>query len=365
MTSNSNNGDVEKIPKKRGRKPKLQKLEQSTNEKIPKKRGRKPKNITEEQKKTLDTERKRKRGRKPKCDIASIDDIRQKFMDSDDKVVFSNNSEYIEPNLDQIYVPFGNLNIIVHQAKPYDKEKLRNMFTDGSDQKDEQQTKIYTINDGDQYKILEPTKDVESDIESEIEPEIEETIKNESTISNKKTDTIINKSFVASNKPENKNIIVKERKRIFKLLHKFTDKIEETKEWPTSTNILCWWCCHNFNTIPIPCTSKYDDRKRRYSFYGIFCSWECSAAYCRDNHKSMFDFYKLRQEWTGLTSRIKPAPSRYILKSFGGYMSIGDFRNTSYIERNVILMTNDRCSYENQEVAEIIKELAYKKKYKV
>ena len=115
-----------KVPKKRGRKPKDRSTAEHVDEDADEESSVRSDSARVENE---EEPRKRKRGRKPKCEIKSIQDIRQKFNNSDDKVIFQGSNEPIETDLVQVQVPFGNLNILVHSAKPVDKDELRNMFS--------------------------------------------------------------------------------------------------------------------------------------------------------------------------------------------------------------------------------------------
>jgi hypothetical protein len=108
-------------------------------------------------------------------------------------------------------------------------------------------------------------------------------------------------------------------------------------EWPTQCDICCWWCCNTFETMPCPLPTKYDPLRKRFTFMGIFCSWNCSKAY----NLSMIDYKRyerneyitmLLQQLYGIENaiKVKPAPPRETLKMFGGYLSIDEFRENSY-----------------------------------
>lgn len=273
----------------------------------PKKRGRKPKIVVE----PIESEevRKRKRGRKPKCEITSIHEIREKFKDSDDKVIFHGSQEPIENNLEQVQVPFGNLNITVHTTpKIVDKNELRNMFS---------------------KPVVKPQiikKEYDSDYSTD-ESEYEE--------EEPKQDFPIPKQPKNSSKP-----------KFNKLLYKISDHIANTNEWPKNCNTLCWWCCHPFDGIPIPCVSKYDSITKRFKVYGIFCSWECSAAFGFQENNSLLNLLLLKKRWTGDLSDTNKAPSRYLLTAFGGFMSIEEFRNSnsSNIKYHISTSTMDLIS---------------------
>lgn len=119
---------------------------------------------------------------------------------------------------------------------------------------------------------------------------------------------------------------------VFKVFHLLKDFREKNKQndWPSSTSISCYWCCHNFKTPPFGIPVKYIDGV--FSVYGCFCSLECAAAYNIDSKDSMDEMWE-KHTLINLLSRkidykpfIKPAPSRLCLNTFGGYMGIEEFR---------------------------------------
>lgn len=104
-------------------------------------------------------------------------------------------------------------------------------------------------------------------------------------------------------------------------------------DWPTKTDRHCLWCCHPFDTVPIPLPLSYDDRTDVFKVYGMFCSWSCAKTYnMNTNHPDMpyrgHLLSQLYKRTTGITEGINPAPSKNYLKIFGGDMDIEDFRNT-------------------------------------
>ena len=108
------------------------------------------------------------------------------------------------------------------------------------------------------------------------------------------------------------------------------------EKWPDKTDIYCWWCCHPFDTRPVPLPTEYDSKRERWRFKGIFCSWECVKGY---NGHECDTKYALRSELIFLMYKkihgkgrtIKTAPPRETLKIFGGYLSISDFRKHTEI----------------------------------
>lgn len=109
--------------------------------------------------------------------------------------------------------------------------------------------------------------------------------------------------------------------------------------WPTRTNVHCFWCCHPFDTIPIPLPVYYDDRLDRFYVSGTFCSWSCAKAF---NVYSGASNWPQRNEWLRLlygrtvpkedravVRGIPTALSRTRLTMFGGDLDIDRFRTMS------------------------------------
>ncbi len=145
------------------------------------------------------------------------------------------------------------------------------------------------------------------------------------------------------------------------------------------TDMSCFWCRHQFNTIPIGCPIKYispqfvkqyyseitkdkytikenitrnkyknrdelikKDKNNKFSdsyYYetdGIFCSFNCCLAFINDNYRnnlysdSKFLLAKIYMELFDHEFNIKPAFSWRLLKQYGGEMSIEEFRDNLY-----------------------------------
>lgn len=105
-------------------------------------------------------------------------------------------------------------------------------------------------------------------------------------------------------------------------------------DWPARTDVWCWYCCHPFDTQPLPMPTKYDDRRDIFHVTGTFCSWPCmkaangqSNSYLKNvNAMNISLFYK---RCTGKLGHVRIAPPRLMLRAFGGTMSIEDFRGAS------------------------------------
>lgn len=96
-------------------------------------------------------------------------------------------------------------------------------------------------------------------------------------------------------------------------------------EWPDKTEFLCWHCAHSYTTPPVPRPIGYDQKLRRYTVRGCYCTWSCAAAACLNIRESGY-LYNLHKEVCGNDNRIVPAPPKYLLRAFGGTMNIEDYR---------------------------------------
>jgi hypothetical protein len=95
----------------------------------------------------------------------------------------------------------------------------------------------------------------------------------------------------------------------------------------------CFWCCHtidNHMTYSMP--YNYDAVNDNYFVFGSFCSLQCANAYNFSVHGSSDKVWEINS-WIqmlakryGFSNTIRPAPSRYLLKMFGGNLTIDDFR---------------------------------------
>lgn len=104
---------------------------------------------------------------------------------------------------------------------------------------------------------------------------------------------------------------------------------------PLDSNIHCYWCCHSFKEKPIGLPISYKDNI--FSTIGHFCSPECACAYNFDSNNLYDDVwyrytllnYMCSLLWNDSNINIKRAPSRYILNTFGGPLTIDEFRKNN------------------------------------
>lgn len=171
-------------------------------------------------------------------------------------------------------------------------------------------------------------------------------------------------------KPKHKHIsgddLNKKDEQINQLVQKVNDLEDQLKEFsnynrkitPMKTNLIdidgkeirfnktdvcCWWCTEKFDNEPIFLPFKFNDQG--YHVYGIFCSFNCACAY---NNNETHDFkkherhsllLKMYEEMYGTSKEITESPSRYVLKKYGGNITINQYRN------NLILGNKDYRIY--------------------
>jgi hypothetical protein len=118
------------------------------------------------------------------------------------------------------------------------------------------------------------------------------------------------------------------KKGYFELLYQFI----HNKDWLSTTDVCCWWCCHSFDSIPIGLPLHYNDKISKFRVKGVFCSFACMIAYKNDNKiygvESLIKY--LHKKLTGnFISNIQAAPPRCTLKMFGGELTVEEFRKSS------------------------------------
>lgn len=287
-----------KVPKKRGRKPKI-KPENSTEvseKKVPKKRGRKPKIKTGEEEKKVP----KKRGRKPNSLIKTENKVIQENKYLKDNVLHLKiNTEELNNNiLTDIY----NYNPEINNPKPYEPENQ--IFKSSNFNLKEEKTEDNNIKEEKIYESETIFKDEKNIIE------------NEEKFENKKKNIQYN------------NMGLKKKK--VKSLMVYFNEYNKRREWPKNSDIKCFWCCHNFDTVPCAIPTKYTNGN--FYVFGNFCSKECTASYNFDmNDSNVWERYSLLNYLYSIITdnknlKIKLAPSKLCLSIFGGNLSIEEFR---------------------------------------
>ena len=259
----------------------------------PKKRGRKPKIKTNEIKIP------KKRGRKPKNIIKNIDESAHTVLNTINND-WNNNDNLI------IHLKINNSKDNLHEnIEPiaYDSEEQYSLIKNLD--KNDQSIKDYQDNN---YFQKNTNIECNNDIKSK------KFLKkyNETVISKTEYDTFIN--FVYSD-----------------------DNI-----WPIQTDIYCMWCVHSFDNIPCGIPTKYYNEK--FYLKGCFCSFNCAAKYIFDkNEYNKWEQYALLNllynKIYKKSNQIKLAHDREILKIFGGFLDINEFRDT-FVNINIDYKVN-------------------------
>ena len=104
------------------------------------------------------------------------------------------------------------------------------------------------------------------------------------------------------------------------------------QDWPKSTKVACWYCTEKFKGRPFCLPVDFDATTTEWRLKGCFCSVQCTLAYIQDYHSQDYLFSNMLS-WTKLFARmyfgitnVTRAPSRCLLKKFGGHISIQQFR---------------------------------------
>ena len=315
---NISNEPIEKVPKKRGRKPKNMIIEEQNNdtkeeqekdeevEKVPKKRGRKPKFKPEEVVEKIP----KKRGRKPKEKVYSVKELPKTFY---------------EENKNETLILHLPINIEEKNNEPMplsDNNNNLNIMEENNNNNNQNGT----FNLPTQINFLEDNTNIQghnmeinnfsNNIKSEIK-EIKQEIENNSE-----------KAWQVDEKNNNKVL----KKNLRNILYEFMDSNKE-KVWPDKTNISCWWCCHKFDNVP--CSLPYSYKKEKFYVRGVFCTFNCAASYNFSlNDDNVYERYSLlnlmyKKLYYRKFIKINLSPPRESLKLFGGYLSIEEFRENS------------------------------------
>lgn len=129
--------------------------------------------------------------------------------------------------------------------------------------------------------------------------------------------------------------------KVIKLLKDFEEK-NKNNEWPSTTSIHCYWCCHRFDNAPFGIPVKY--LHQRFHVYGCFCSLECATAYNFHSNESVAEIWErynlinMLSRMIGHTATVKAAPNRLALKMFGGHLAIEPFR--AFFQTNKMININ-------------------------
>ena len=102
-----------------------------------------------------------------------------------------------------------------------------------------------------------------------------------------------------------------------------------------TTNISCWHCTYPFKGTPKTVPVSYNKSKQTFEVVGVFCSWGCAKTWMSTRVeyntpiKRMWLYEMARRHYGYNNNVIYPAPDPWVLKRFGGSMTIEEFRELS------------------------------------
>ena len=262
---------------------------------VPKKRGRKPKIVSESDKSEIPIKR---RGRKAK----------EKAYGKDNNI-----QDLVQ-----------NENIIVHLPI---KENNDN-FTDGADKFSEESLLQYDPNIG--VPAESETTGLKESDHSWIESHDNLTENDQSLLLDKGPPPENKFACYPFNQNKKKTLNNLEKKKIDHTMKMFKDYNTE-KEWPSKTDIHCFWDCGEIEGQPFGLPIKYVGGV--YYLIGCFSTPECAAAYNFNDSSISNPWYNYsllnmmcRDMFNNPKLKIKVAPQRQCLQKFGGNLSLKEFR---------------------------------------
>lgn len=154
-------------------------------------------------------------------------------------------------------------------------------------------------------------------------------------------------SDIIENNKQNTNLFSLEKDEdedLFDILKKKSgnnfDKIPtiftSLKDWIKKTNLKCWYCSLNFDSIPVflPIYIYKKDNILYQDVHGNFCSFNCVKSYI-DLHYNSDDTFIYNQNLLKLYKLfnnksivdIDLAPSKFDIDIYGGYMTEDEYKN--------------------------------------
>ena len=278
--------------------------------KIPKKRGRKPKNAVVTNDIPVEKPPPKKRGRKPKGG----------------KIIINN---VLKPN-NEITIS----NIILHlKCSLSDLEDQNNHIISESEYNPSVLPVVSYTEDNHFSNVYEYTKD-------SVEP---------ATVDKKECNDVIshatccNKTNVTDTQESNTSFRLRISEKLNKLQH---DLIINDGNINTFHNSCCFWDTEPFDTDVIYIPKNFSPNDNKFSVYGCFCSPECAAAYLMNeniNDSEKFERYHLLNFIYGkiynYKKPIRPAPNPYFtLNKFMGNLTIDEYRNLFEYEKMLLVI---------------------------
>ena len=103
--------------------------------------------------------------------------------------------------------------------------------------------------------------------------------------------------------------------------------------------VCCWWCCHRYESETLKLPYHYDYLRNKYVTEGSFCSWSCMKSYAINKYGVnkggiiCGNIITMRKKMYNIIGSVRMAPNRYMLKMFGGPMTIEEFRENTQIDK--------------------------------
>ena len=132
------------------------------------------------------------------------------------------------------------------------------------------------------------------------------------------------------------------------LLNDICHNVDNGK-WLDKTDILCFWCCHNFDTTPWGLPVKYENNE--FTLTGIYCSPNCAMAHLlniESNNNNLWErivlLNLLHHKIYETDENIVPAPDKVCLRAFGGPFNIDEYRYLTIENKKNYTITFPPCN---------------------
>jgi hypothetical protein len=268
---------------------------------------------------SLNQNLKRGRGRPRKNQIVSDLEKNRKLQSNtqnitEQKIIFKETKKEDDEII--LHLPISLKDIIVSDTPVHEHQK-------DEPSSNEYNTNIFTIND-----MNSDTESEETNADNLIVGELKQKIKMlEKKVCSLQSELDEYKSQASENIYNGIN-----GRKVTKMNIEFISTQDGTTVVTEKTDIACWWCTYNFDTMPCFLPDKYYDNK--FYVFGCFCSFECAAAYNLNSGDSyMWNRYSLLKrlysaihKHTQEHEEISIAPPREAFKKFGGVLSHDEFR---------------------------------------
>ncbi len=249
------------------------------------------------------------------------------------------------------------------------KSEDNNNFTEAKDYTEFNDDENF--NSEENINLLSLSEEDNGSDESDYVRELKKELKNKSIYVKKLEDQI--------KKYRGENLTIKEKDINYKPIKLNMIDIKSNKSVVVDkTNLACWWCTHEFDTIPCFLPERYYDD----TFYvtGCFCSFNCVLSYNlnMNDYKTM-ERYSLINKYYELIYEnddkkkledLVLAPPREILQKFGGPITIEDYRKNLKICKkewkikipplmNIVPFLEEKSMDKKVEITEVYSEDSY------